>query len=402
MIEYTDISTLLAAAQRILDDQKQTERKQEQFNVFSVLRMDRSENKTHTAFLSELLHPKGSHKKGPTFLKLFLELVKLDNYLTIDSADVKLEFTIGERNDVEKKGGRVDILITDGNNKAITIENKIDADDQYMQIERYCNYNKGENQVFYLTLDGREPSPESKGNLVSGKDFQLLSFRNDIVNWLERCLKEAEQTPLLRASIKQYIMLIKKMTNSPDSQHEEQLIELLKANYESAAFVSSSIVKARQRISDSVRHAVFEKLKFRLPQGLTVAIGENIHNMYAQIWVRHTIYQAAQLQFGIESFNGTGNNGGNLFIGVFNRNRTSNIYTNQFDRKTDHWYEKKFLEYEGAPINFSNNSLIVKIQNEQGFKDVLTDQIVIQSLDYILKANEKLSLHLQAIHSKGN
>ena len=74
----------------------------------------------------------------------------------------------------------------------------------------------------------------------------------------------------------------------------------------------------------------------------------------------------------------------------------------QFDRKTDHWYERKFLEYEGAPINFGNNSLIVKIQNEQGFKDVLTDQIAIQSLDYILNANEKLSLHLQTIHSRGN
>ena len=50
----------------------------EDFNIFKILKMESKEVKTHSAFLSELLNPKGSHGQNDIFLKLFIEVVKVD------------------------------------------------------------------------------------------------------------------------------------------------------------------------------------------------------------------------------------------------------------------------------------------------------------------------------------
>ena len=60
---------------------------------------------------------------------------------------------------------------------SISIENKIYAGDQIAQIERYCNYNKDKNKVFYLNLFGEEPHPDSKGKLKSETDFKIISYQ---------------------------------------------------------------------------------------------------------------------------------------------------------------------------------------------------------------------------------
>lgn len=48
-----------------------------QFNVFEILKLQSNENRTHSAFIAELLNPHGSHLIGTTFLKLFLEVTDL-------------------------------------------------------------------------------------------------------------------------------------------------------------------------------------------------------------------------------------------------------------------------------------------------------------------------------------
>lgn len=45
----------------------------ENFNVFKVLGLTTNEVRTHSAFLAELLNPKGSHGCKDVFLKLFVE-----------------------------------------------------------------------------------------------------------------------------------------------------------------------------------------------------------------------------------------------------------------------------------------------------------------------------------------
>ena len=47
----------------------------ENFNIFSVLKMDSKEVRMHSAFIGELLNPKGSHGIEDKPLKFFIELL---------------------------------------------------------------------------------------------------------------------------------------------------------------------------------------------------------------------------------------------------------------------------------------------------------------------------------------
>ncbi|MCW3788885.1 PD-(D/E)XK nuclease family protein [Plebeiibacterium sediminum] len=217
--------------------------KGENFNVFSILGLERKENQTHSAFLGELLNPKGNHNMGNIFLTHFVNPLNKEsiNRINLQSATVQLEHYISTVDLENSTGGRIDIFITDGQHH-ISIENKIYAKDQNKQIERYCNYNKGNNSVLYLTLFGDEPSIESKGELVSGKDYTCISYRKHIIYWLELCLKEAADAPILRESIKQYIILIKKLTN-------QLTMDQMKDNYTQLFADNPKLVKEAQALS---------------------------------------------------------------------------------------------------------------------------------------------------------
>lgn len=121
---------------------KEEKRKRgENFNIFQVLGLESSEVRLHSAFLAELLNPKGTHGLGDKFLKSFLSLV-VNHYrplfkLDTTSAEVSVEYYIGQISDDYSEGGRIDILICDEYKNTIIIENKIYACDQYLQLSRY-------------------------------------------------------------------------------------------------------------------------------------------------------------------------------------------------------------------------------------------------------------------------
>ena len=143
MIKTLEIKKLLNDTRKIIAHQKDKEiLKGEKFNIFSILGMESKENKTHSAFLCELLNPDGSHLKGNIFLKLWLQTIGDNtgiNAIDWESAKVEIEKCIGPVDIIAKTGGRIDIFIKDKSGNCITIENKINAGDQKVQIERYCN-----------------------------------------------------------------------------------------------------------------------------------------------------------------------------------------------------------------------------------------------------------------------
>ncbi len=189
------------------------------FNVFSVLFKENDEVRLHSRFIAELLNPCGRHGKGGTFLRLFLERIPRSAAL-VDVADSC---------SVEREVSGIDILIWCGR-KAVILENKIHAGDQERQLERYFEHVRDKRKVpedeiriVYLTLDGREPSKESIGDLDERK-IDRLSYERDVLGWLEDCIKEAAQDPALRESLVQYRQLVKKITGHELS--EEYMNEL--------------------------------------------------------------------------------------------------------------------------------------------------------------------------------
>ena len=203
----------------------------ENFNIFSIMSMENNERYTHSAIIGELLNPKGSHGQGSVFLKLFFQEITIlkNSELDFDNTKIILEEHIGQIDHEYSSGGFIDIVIKDNKN-TIVIENKIYAEDQYNQLVRYKNYYPN-CILLYLNLFGTEPSNKSKGNLEIKIDFHIISYKNEVSAWLEKCFKEAVQQPILRETIKQYITLIKKLTNQPTNNNmSEEIVNLILRN----------------------------------------------------------------------------------------------------------------------------------------------------------------------------
>ncbi len=201
----------------------------ENFNIFSVLKMETNEVATHSRFIAELLNPKGAHGQKDKFLKIFINSLSEREILTgdlqkFDLSDAKVvkETSIGSVDNRNETGGDIDLLI---NSKyfRILIENKIGAIDQFKQLIRYHNYlnvedNNKEKILLYLTLDGHCPNSDSiksdNGKKLKAEEvFYCVSYENFIIEWLEECKEKAVDIPILRESISQYINLIKKLTD---------------------------------------------------------------------------------------------------------------------------------------------------------------------------------------------
>ncbi len=197
--------------------------KGENFNIFSILKLERNEVQTHSNFIYELLNPIGSHNQGTLFLKLFLEnTLNLKEY-----GDIK--YVHQEHSTIEDR--RIDLVIKTDIFK-IGIEMKIDADDQSNQLFDYKNEldrSEKESKLYYLTLTGYEASDESTSKkLKVDKDYFLLSFKDDIYNWIEDCIEKSATIPLLREGLIHYRNLLSKITHKISAPMEQEMEDVIK------------------------------------------------------------------------------------------------------------------------------------------------------------------------------
>lgn len=233
----------------------------EKFNIFSILKLERREVKTHSAFIAELLNINGSHGLKEIPLKIFIEVVikkiqRENPYIDSNAIDkfqldfknsiaIKEEYH-GKVNDDYSEGGRIDIVIKDNTKKAIVIENKIDASEQTKQLERY-NFAYPNCPILFLTL--YENQPISAGDLILNQDIFTISYKNEITLWIEKCIKESSNLPILRESLKQYNYLIKKITNqSLNVNMSQEIINIMKQNIQSSFEISNNIETLKKSI----------------------------------------------------------------------------------------------------------------------------------------------------------
>jgi len=279
MTELNTLVSLLNHVRSIKD--KYIKPPGENFNIFKVLGLTSNEVRTHSAFIAELLNPDGSHGLSDIFIKIFIDILnkklKPGDVLNFDSGhikEVKVEFWIGYK--TETTGGYIDILLTDKSNRQIIIENKIYAGDQENQLLRYHNYNKSA-QLIYLTLDGREPSVFSTNNNPEIKDKLIcLSYKNDILTWLEYSRKATVGYSLLRETITQYINLVKHLTNQTMEEKEKnEIIELISKNKDYMEVIAmlhrnDIWLKVREKILSGLGHYVIGETGLSKDLGLIV------------------------------------------------------------------------------------------------------------------------------------
>lgn len=349
--------------------------KGDKFNIFSILKRETLETSTHSAFIAELLNPQGSHLKGSVFLDLFLDVI---NYKEIDtqSAVVNVEKSIGKVDQDRATGGKLDIEIRDKYGRTLVIENKINAPDQLNQIKRYHAYNPTKSKVYYLTLTGAPPEKDSYGDLDPEKDFICISYRDVIIKWLERCLRASVEEPILRETIKQYIILIKKLTGLINQEMEKELNDLLIDNYASAKMISENLQPAIVKLRNNFRNDIMDRLQGVVKSDFILESGANVDREYSGIWIKTA---KSPLRLGIESFSGKGHFDGDLFCGMWLWPESPQYIPKDIESEATckGWpVVRMFPEYQGLKINLDSPEFLKKLNNDLPFREGVIKYIV--------------------------
>ncbi len=402
---------LLEKVSQIINHEKKIRKiKGEDFNIFSILNMEYNETHTHSSFIAELISPKGRHHMGDVFLKLFLELIfsneensnNIIDKILSRNVQVKTEHHISQINYDTITGGRIDILIKFGD-EYISIENKIYASDQKNQLERYFNFNLGKNTVFYLTLDGKSASRYSCGKLTED-NYKCISYSYHIKKWLEECLKHTVDQPILRESIKQYLIIVKKLTHQMDDSSKKELQQAILSNLEAADIIAHNYEKTKNIIKDEFRDYVIEKLRpITEKYNLEVWKGDSIESKHAQIWITPQNNRNPVARFGIESFSGDkrAHHSGRMMYGIWTRGGDEKV-AKEIEPECYEWFwwpvwEWVFTEAENH-LNLSSLDLLKRMRNDD-FKNKQAEIIVKNMnklfekyIDIFIEVNNKFSL----------
>ena len=260
---FQEVASICALGQA---QQEERNRKGENYNLFSILSIERYELK-HSALIANLLDPKGSHGCGDAFLRAFFEIALKERTYLFEDCTLPHSYTEYYTGPIAgDTGGRIDILVeSKSSHYGLIIENKIYAGDQDKQLTRYDNYGKktfgaGRYLLVYLTLFGSEASKESTATKSAEEvGYLRLSYAEDILRWLEQCVRLADNKPLVRESLNQYIRTIKQLTYQDMNQENiQEIIELAVDHPEVVATLSSKRDAIAQRIR---KKYIFAKLK---------------------------------------------------------------------------------------------------------------------------------------------
>lgn len=266
-----DVVKLLNHAKVIVEEQEEKRKANaSEFNIFSITGIQYKELPM-CSFLRELLDPKGCHGQGDIFLATFIrQVLKQDNLSESDFAKAKVfqEIHIA-------KDRRIDILICVGN-RLFPIEVKIYAGDQSGQLKDYYNFVKNTDKnavIYYLSLDGHEPSKDSKGDLKQGSQYRCISFSGDVLKWLEDVTnyERIRLIPRLYESLSQFIDVIRELTDQSEEEVLMQCSELIKTpqDYHAAKQLSEALVKVkgekmREVFSEIEKHLATSRPDFKV------------------------------------------------------------------------------------------------------------------------------------------
>ena len=231
------------------------------FNLFNIVDIATDEVRI-CRVLHELLNPMGMHYQKDAYLKLFVKHV-----LQLDIPDKVCKTMQVYREYMLPDGRRIDLAI-ESEDYFIPIEVKIYAKDQERQCYDY--YQKAKNtNVYYLTLEGALPSEYSAVGLAKNengyKEVTTISFRDEILIWLAKCLEHKETIKIapIREILLQFISVIRRLTNQSEEGKEmeiQKVITASKENMMSAIEIEKSLKVCKTEMMYKVLRAIEEGL----------------------------------------------------------------------------------------------------------------------------------------------
>ena len=261
--------SLISRKYKIINSTKET------FNIFSILRNEYDEVNLHSKFITELLKDKNHGRK---FIELLLPIIGVEN-INYKRVNIFSEYSV-------KDNGRIDIILKfflEDNKKVIVIENKIYADDQYQQLKRYYDsmlmegYKSEEIELVYLTLAGAEPSEDSIKGLPAAvrENMRIISYKDDIITWIEDCIKEVAQVPIIRETLVQYESLLKKITGKGERIMTEEMKNMILSNKDYLDMVYK-LTDVLVKIKQELQLKFWEKLEEKLNNSLNLQLEKRL------------------------------------------------------------------------------------------------------------------------------
>lgn len=201
------------------------------FNLISILGMEHLETRTHSKIIAELLDSKGSHNFGNKFLELFLDQVAINDFDNSNYQVIREEyFSDVHCGNEESMRTFLDIVIKEvSTGRVILIENKIWAEDQFEQLERYYECYKDKIiKLLYLNVfeyDYKFSLESLERNLTEDEENQLnkiknvyqsISYETVITEWLKKCLDFSVGKPFVNQQIGAYYQTVLKLTKQSD------------------------------------------------------------------------------------------------------------------------------------------------------------------------------------------
>ncbi len=230
------------------------------FNFFDVTGISHKEVTT-CAFLAALLKPGGVRGLGVLPLKLFCQHV-LGIDAPSDSELTKARLETEVPIDADR---RIDILIRFGH-RFIPIEVKIYAADQGDQCFDYYQYALKYDSapiLYYLTLDGHEPSIDSRRGLKKDQEYRCISFEKEILRWISALLREdVVRKSEIHVVLRQYNSAVERITNQQEKGVREKMKGLI--NTKEAFHAANAIDKSLPAIKAEMMCRFFAALRDRL------------------------------------------------------------------------------------------------------------------------------------------
>lgn len=252
--EENNLMNLIEDSKKIIEKYDEIESSIENTNIFNMLKLEEHEP-THSKFIYNLIDITNKSEKRELFFEYFMKIVLNVEYKKEKTYEVYREFSI-DNYCAEK--GRLDFYIKDTNdNFGYGIEMKREAIDQERQLHRYKNFlekEHGENnyKLFYLTPEGAKPSKKST---VGKTEYILISFKNELTNWVMECMKLSTNLPNLTGIMNQYLTII---SDSMEDKKIMELCEILKK--ENNLRVIENLVESIEKTKEIIGMDFFSEL----------------------------------------------------------------------------------------------------------------------------------------------
>jgi hypothetical protein len=208
--------------------------------------------------LASLIEPNGLHCLGIEPLKIFFKCINVNKKYS----DNMLSNAMVETEELISDNRRVDIVIHIDND-VIPIEVKLYAKDQDAQLCDYFNYykaidkdtDKDIDKIYYLTIDGKEPSKSSVGNLKK-ENYSCISFFKEIYSFLSDLeeLSTGAENDLIKI-IKDFKEVISNLKSDEENMKEivEKMTKCFEDNNNQVENEFLQIVKYSDEIWDEIR-----------------------------------------------------------------------------------------------------------------------------------------------------